>query len=194
MKASLLLGGILLVAILLAAWGGWCFGRRSGENPLKMAFLAAGLLVGGALSAWWAWETDASMRRQTLFEVLAPGSSGVAAGIPGPLREMEFSVEHPGVEHDLLVAPVGSPGGPVSIEVELVDPQGRVLLDQTPTFEVRSRGRARNSEWQAWYGRFTPGVAGPHRLRLTLLREGIPQVHVRVGDPLKTDGHRIPGY
>lgn len=44
------------------------------------------------------------------------------------------------------------------------------------------------------YLAFTPTAAGPHTLTLRLLTADIPAIHVRIAEPLKTDGQRMPGY
>lgn len=197
MATSIGLASLIFGLALLLAWSVWHFGRKADQSPLKLKALVVLFLVGGAASAWWAFETDAAMRRQTLFEVMADGSSGGQPGTDAPVRDLRFSVEHAGIAHDLLIAPVreglGSVEGPVEIQVALRGPDGRSLIEETHRFETRSRNRSA-TEWDAWYTSFTPAATGEHRLTLTLLHVGIPKVHVHVSDPLKTDGQRIPGY
>jgi hypothetical protein len=53
----------------------------------------------------------------------ADRSTGAAVGAPAPVREFDIPVEHPGVEHELLVSPTTTPATPhrVSVTVLTVD-------------------------------------------------------------------------
>jgi hypothetical protein len=48
--------------------------------------------------------------------------------------------------------------------------------------------------WDSYSKEFTPVRSGPFRLVVTLSTPDVPVLHVRIGDALKTDGHRAPGY
>jgi hypothetical protein len=191
--------GMTMLALGVALFGGflgWLLARHKPETRGWGAGWVCAVL--GMLAGYWIYASDQQMRRETLFEVMAQGSEGVQVGQPAPLRQLEFNVKHPGVGHTLMVSPssykVAAPAGDVEISFRLLDPQGRELLQDQRTYEVRAGGRGRKGDWQAAYFPFTPEQAGPHTLELVLLTVGIPQVHVRVVDPENTDGERIPGF
>jgi hypothetical protein len=155
--------------------------------------LAVGLLFG--VGAYW---LDSGIARSTLFEVDAAGSLGVAVGASAPVREYDVLVEHPGVEHELFVSPTlgdtwGDPEGVVELHVQLVDPAGRVLVEQPLLLEPECRETS-GCGWQSWTAPFTPTTAAAHRLAVTVLTVDVPAVHLLVTDPEKTDGERAPGY
>jgi hypothetical protein len=152
----------------------------------------------GVVAGYGAFALDNRMAVVTLYEVMAEGSVGLAPGTRAPLRTLLFNVEHPGVEHELLVAPVSetfqNPTSPVDVSFSLHGPAGEALLARrTERFAVESRSR-RRPEWEGKTFGFTPLAAGPHTLRVIPLTEGIAGIHVRVADPLKRDGKRMPGY
>ena len=78
----------------------------------------------------------------------------------------------------------------VRLEATLAQGDARPLLSEELIFAPRYR----EATWRAAYHSFTPVAPGPHTLTLRLLTPDIPAVHVRIADPLKTDGQRIPGY
>jgi len=185
--------------VALLAFGVFLFGLAMGWLCLrhsKGVFSALAFVVGGTVAAWFTYASDRDLRVQTLFEVMAPGSQGVRVGADAPVRILEFGVEHPATEHKLMVAPhtPKSPIGDVELHFQLIDPAGTVLLSDQNTYRVRGGTRNSRSQWEPRYFSFTPTQGGKHRLKLTILTTEVPQIHVRVGDPLKTDGKRIPGY
>ncbi|MBI3927388.1 MAG: hypothetical protein HY319_17755 [Armatimonadetes bacterium] len=194
-----------MVLMICLAIGVFLFGlgmgvlvwRNDPESP-RSRISAAAFVLGGALAGWYIYSTDAAMRRQTLFETMVEGSQGVTVGAEAPVRRMTFEVEHPGTEHTLLVAPYmpapNSPTGGAEVEVRLLDPSSGMLVQDRRVYEVRSGGRGSRGNWEAAYFPFTPTRPGPHTLELTLLTVDVPNVHVRVEDPLNTDGERIPGF
>lgn len=155
-------------------------------------------VVFGVGGGWWTYATDQQLRRETLFEVMAPGSIGLEAGTAAPVREFAVEVEHPGVEHDLLIAPFASvsspPRGDVELSVTLLDPQKAIVLEDRSTYTAYAATESDKADWDAHTLTFTPTQKGTHQLRLTILSVGIPQIHLRVADPQKTDGKRIPGF
>ncbi|MCO1657000.1 hypothetical protein [Pseudonocardia humida] len=127
----------------------------------------------------------------TLFEIEAEGPG---AQVPAEVG-FDIAVEHAGTEHELLVAPeptTASPD-PAQLRVQVTDAAGRVLLDEPVALDTRCPEVA-FCEWYAFSGRFTPAESGEHRLVVTVLTPEVSLLHVRVGDPLKTDGERAPGY
>ncbi|WP_214404238.1 hypothetical protein [Pseudonocardia lacus] len=161
--------------------------------------LAAGVVAFSALCGWGAYALDSASARTTLFEVVAEGSRGVRLSDPAaPVRFFDVVVEHPGVEHTVLVNPVveaeltDDAAGPAELIVRLDGPDGRSYLDEQLHHEVECRRSS--CSWVPWYGRFTPVEAGTHRLAVTVVTIDVPKVHVRVEDPEKSDGRRAPGY
>ena len=135
---------------------------------------------------------DSGVAGKTLYEIDAEGS---AATVPAAI-EFDFTVEHPGALHDLLVDPKSESEveAPADVQVQLVDPGGQVLIDESRTLEPRCDPEPALCTWDSYSAEFTPAVAGGHRLIVTLLTPDVPVLHVRVGDEQKTDGVRAPGY
>lgn len=161
--------------------------------------LAAGVVVFCALFGWGAYALNSVNARTTLFEVVAEGSRGVRLDDPAaPVRFFDVVVEHPGVEHTVLVDPVvetevtEDAGAPVELIVRLDGPGGQSYIDEWLYHEVECRRSS--CSWEPWYGAFTPVSTGVHRLAVTVVTVEVPKVHVRVEDPEKSDGVRAPGY
>jgi hypothetical protein len=172
---------------------------RGGARLREVAWgIPVGILVAGALLGVGAYRLDSGIARTTLFEIDAEGSLGVPVGAPAPVRGYDVPVEHPGVQHELLVSPTlagsgGTADNAVELRVQLVDPDGRVLVDQPLLLEPECR-RTSGCGWQDWTAPFTPTAAAAHRLEVTVLTVDVPAVHLLVTDPEKTDGKRAPGY
>jgi hypothetical protein len=185
----------ICVALFGIGIGGLMLRQDSGRKGQIVGTLFA---IAGILAGWWIYSTDRQMRRETLFEVMAEGSEGAKVGAPAPLRTLEFNVKHPGVGHTLMVSPssymASSPSGEVELSFQLLDPEGKELLQNKRTYAVRSGTRGSKADWEAAYFPFTPAQAGKHTLALTILTVDVPHVHVRVVDPENTDGVRIPGF
>ena len=193
MNGSWLIAGVTLATFLLFAAGGWWVARRMKyrrqrqTTHLKIGFL---VVMGVSLAVFAFW-TDSHQRRTTLLEVILDGTSAKDA-----MLQVEFNVEHANVEHDLLIGPMFRPpstsraNNEVRLAATLAQQDGKVLLSDEYTFTPR----AHDTSWHAEYLHFTPDTTGRHTLTLDLLTPTIPSVHVRVADPLKTDGKRAPGY
>lgn len=166
------------------------YGRAT---PRRAALIALGLAVGGVAMAVFAGITDYGQRAVTLLELEVDGTAATGAQT---VREVPFAVEHPGVEHTLTAWPTGA--GPlgassaVALRVEVVDAEGAIVLSREATLEPRPADSS--TDWDTISARFTPAQAGRHTLRVMPLTANIPLVHVRIEDPLKTDGQRMPGY
>lgn len=152
--------------------------------------VSVGLLAFGVGFGALAYLLDSDVAGTTLFEIDAPGAVGV--------QEFRVAVEHPGVEHELLVSPsiagFRDAPGPVDLEVGVTSADGTSLLATPLVLQVDCSGRSYFCGWEEWYGSFTPRSAGPHVLRVAVRTPGIDSVHLRVEDPEKTDGVRAPGY
>jgi hypothetical protein len=132
---------------------------------------------------------DSGNAGQTLYEIEAQGSGPAA---PEAIR-FDIPVEHPGVEHSLLVAPLTDENvdRPAELQVQITDPSGQVLLDRSETLEPRCDDFC---EWDALSASYTPTGPGELTMIVTVGTPDVPTLHVYVGDPEKTDGQRIPGY
>lgn len=185
--SSWLLATAIYIPCLIFAALALHFGRAT---PRKSRLVAAGFALGGLAFAVWGGMVDYGQRAVTLFETEVEVGGALAP------QELPFAVEHPGVEHRLSVWPTGA--GPlgaaaaVALRVELIDGEGALLLAREATLEPRSGDSS--TDWDTISVAFTPGRAGGHTLRVTPLTPGVPRVHVRVEDPLKRDGQRMPGY
>jgi hypothetical protein len=155
--------------------------------PVPIAIVVFGALFGGS-----AFLIDSGVAGTTLFEAEVPGSGSSAPAV----LEWEIPVEHPGAGHELGVYPSSDRNvdTPADVRVQLVDPLGRVMIDDERTLEPRCEGDRWNCTWNSFSAEFTPPVDGDLRLTVTLLTPDVPTVHVWMGDEEKTDGKRIPGY
>lgn len=165
-----------------------------GGTPLRRVQWTLPAVILGFCTAFGglAFLIDSGVAERTLFEVEVPGSQAV---VP-EMMEWDVAVEHPGALHELGVYlnSEANVDTPADLRVQLVDPVGRVLLDDERTLEPRCEGRDWNCDWDSYTAEFTPPVHGDMRLTVTLLTPDVPTLHVRVGDEDKTDGRRIPGY
>jgi hypothetical protein len=66
-----------------------------------------------------------------------------------------------------------------------------VLLDRTETLVPRCDDFC---EWDALSASYTPTAPGGVTMIVTVNTPDVPELHIYVGDPEKTDGKRIPGY
>lgn len=153
----------------------------------------------GLAFGYGAYAINNSVATTTLYEVTAEGSEGVELGAAAPVRNLQFEVEHPGAEHNLMISPRSkmfrSPSSAVEIAFSLHGPAGEVLIpERTEGFGVVGGGQRRKRDWEAKHFRFTPRAAGAHTLQLIPITIGIPTVHIHIEDPLKRDGKRAAGY
>jgi len=201
---SLLLAGLVLGLSLLCAWAVWHFGRKYDEPGRKIRLLTAMFVLGGLAAAWFAYQVDSEQRRTTLFETVIEGTTDAQTVDGTAVNRFALQVEHAGVAHDLLVAPKPGSGrnaaGPVTLRIRWVAPDDRAVLDETHEFEVREESvgtrlpSVRRRIWDSQTWRIEPATTGAYALEIWHLTQGIPQILVRVADPLKTDGERAPGY
>ena len=166
-------------------------GSWSRPKRLVVRWLMTGLTLATGL---WTYFADASLRGTTLFEVSGPWEKNAG-------RTWAVVIEHPGVEHTLMVSPfvrgLASAEGPLTTRTRLVDGDGTALVDRTFVHEVvpKSGRSAGGDTWAAAAFHFTPATTGPHELSVQAL-EGVlpPLLHLRLSDPEKRDGKRAAGY
>lgn len=162
------------------------------QNPVSRRFtqtMAWVLLVFGAGFGYWVFTVDYKMRVTTLHEEMVEGKT----------QTIRFTVEHPGVRHELLLAPTADLLHPPKTEAEirfsLKGPKGQVVLpERIERFGVRGATTKERADWYSHTIGFVPTAAGPHTLPLQPLTPGIPRIHIYITDPQKRNGHRIPGY
>ena len=198
------LAGLILGIAVVCAWAITVFGRKAGESERKLRALRWAFLIGGVAFAAFAYFTDAEQRRTTLFEVVLKGLEGAVPATESapPTHELTFVVEHPGVPHELALAPKPGFGKEattaVSVHVELRGPE-QVYVNEAQEFAmIRDPGSGRPARlprkiWDSHSWSFTPDLEGTHTLRIAV-RHVIPELLVRITDPKKTDGKRAPGY
>jgi len=190
------LAGLVLGLCALCAWAVWHFGRRAGEPEGKVRALTLGFALAGVAGGWFTYHVDSRQRRTTLFEAVAavaPTESGVS------VHHLVVEVEHPGVEHTLLVAPIPgrttSAEGPRQVGVRWTEPGGAIAVEGVQRALPRARShRAVRSVWSDVSWRFTPRRAGRHAVLVEVECDRVERLLVRVEDPLKRDGVRAPGY
>lgn len=166
--------------------GGWSARkRRIGRVISVLATIAVGIFV---------YRSDVQLRGTTLFEVAGPWEENGA-------RIWTVEVEHPGVEHTLMVYPFtrgfDSAERPVTLRARLGEKDGKVLIDQTLIHETTRRS-GKNASGYTWVDvthSFTPTLAGAHELIVEAVDGVVPvNLHLRIADPEKRDGKRAPGY
>ena len=191
---SLLVYGLVVLLTVGIHFGARCSGVWSDRRRRGTCGL---LLIGGALFSGFVYATDSQLRATTLHErVFQPQGTHT--------YETAFDVESPGVQHTLLLAPLAdawSPANsPLRVRIELISADGQVLIDEDHTFPLRteyvrgSRPQRRFEVWDSTSIAFSPPLAEPHRLAITARQDILPELHVRVDDPTKTDGRRAAGY
>lgn len=204
MTTSHLLGFIMFGMLALAGIGGWVISYKhpavTGDSKMvrKVRIQSVILVLLGVVLGYGAFIINHRVARTTLYEVMAEGSIGVELGTSAPVRNLVFNVEHPGVEHELMVSPTSklfqSPTSSVEVLFSLHGPAGEALIPKrTERFRVAGGGRNK-SDWEAKQFDFTPIAAGSHTLQVIPITIGIPRIHIRIEDPLKRDGQRMAGY
>jgi hypothetical protein len=209
MTNSHLLGLVTFGGLALFALLAWVVADRHPDvarDPAmrrRTRITAVGLLVLGVLFGGLAFSIDNNLRVTTLHEEMVEGSAvASAAADPGgaaPERVVAFTVEHPGVAHDLFLSPTAdssqTPDADAEVAFSLHGPGGDALLpERSVRFAVRPETRNARADWDGRSYPFTPTEAGPHEVRVRTLTPGVPRVQVRIADPLKRDGKRMPGY
>jgi nitrogen fixation-related uncharacterized protein len=195
---------LVLLALAVAIAGFiWLYDRlRRGATPAQKRFFTSTCLLAAALLFWWGLMSDQDDRRQTLHEIILPGNPRAADGRAAKdagRRVTEFDVVHPGETHSLNVVPEYPVGTmrhqrrkfPVDISFQLDDAHGNRLVDETQRLK---KGSDRRLHWEVNSIPFVPRHAGKHRLTLELRTPGVPEVRVRVADPLYKQGRRVEGY
>jgi hypothetical protein len=166
--------------------GGWSARKRRIARVISvLATIAVGIFV---------YRSDVQLRGTTLFEVAGPWEENGA-------RLWTVEVEHPGVEHTLMVYPFtrgfDSAERPVTLRARFAEKDGTVLIDQTLIHETTRRS-GKNSSALTWVDvthSFTPARVGTHELIVESIDGIVPvNLHLRIADPEKRDGKRAPGY
>ena len=186
--------GIAALVALTGWFIDWGAGRPGGWSPRKRRIarvisVLATIAVGGFVH-----QTDVKLRGTTLFEVAGPWEENGA-------RIWTFEIEHPGVEHTLMIYPFtrgfDSAERPVTLRTRLGEKGGAVLIDRTFT-HVTTRRSGKNSSALTWVDvtySFTPPRSGTHELIVGSVDGVLPvNLHLRIADPEKRDGKRAPGY
>lgn len=106
---------------------------------------------------------DSDVADTTLDEIDVEGSS---ATVPDAIR-FDIPVEHAGVAHK--------------------------LLDESAALQPRCDSELEDCTWDSFSRMFTPATTGRYTLVVTLLASDVPDLHVRVEDPERSDGHRALG-
>jgi hypothetical protein len=140
------------------------------------------------------YRSDARLRGTTLFEVAGPWEENGA-------RIWTVEVEHPGIEHTLMIYPFtegfDSAARPVTLRARFGEKGGAALIDQTFVHETTRRS-GKNASGYTWVDvthSFTPPRAGVHELLVESVDGVVPvNLHLRITDPEKRDGKRAPGY
>jgi len=203
MSSYLLTAFVLLMFSGLAA-AVWIFRlyiqRRFGIRIVILRWLAIAILVFAIVAASFTCITDYRLRVTTLHEDIVAGTMGMKGGDETPVRRVPFVVEHPGVQHELFLSPLIGSGTDAAFDIEVScrveDDQGKALLDFVHTFQPGEQ-RSRVSpvrDWKSGTWQFTPSAPGAHSVAIRLMTTDIPSVHVRISDPAKRNGTRMPGY
>jgi hypothetical protein len=201
---SFLLTAFVLVSFLAIAAGLRIFDafirRRFGIRLARFRWLAVSIAVFAIAAAWFVFATDYRSRITTLHEEIIDGMLGLQEGAKASARSVRFEVEHPGVEHTLFVAPMICSGIDAYFEIQIAcrleDAQGEVLIDEVHTFKPGKRlsRLVTIRDWESAEWHFTPATRGEYTVIIRPQTTDIPKLHVRITDPFKRDGKRMPGY
>lgn len=185
------------IAALVAATGwfiDWGGGKHGGWSMRKRRIARRITLVATLITGIFVYRTDIQMRGTTLFEVAGPWAENGG-------RIWTVDVEHPGVEHTLMIYPftegLDSATRPVSLRARLGEGGGPLLIDQTSVHQTTLRsGRYSTAyTWVSVNHSFTPARAGTHQLVVESVDGTVPpNLHLRIVDPEKRDGKRAAGY
>lgn len=185
------------IAALVAATGwfiDWGAGKPGGWNPRKRRAARVVSIVATLAVGIFVYRTDVQLRGTTLFEVAGPWAENGG-------RVWTIEVEHPGVEHTLMVYPFtrgfDSAERAVTLRTRFGETGGAALIDETVTHETtrRSGKNASGYTWVEANWTFTPAQSGPHELIVESVDGILPvNLHLRIADPEKRDGKRAPGY
>ena len=185
---ALVIGGILAAAAWAIDWGA---ARNNHWSPAKRRVARWFFYPLAAVAGICSYLADSGVRNTTLFEVAGAWEETGA-------RVWVVEIEHPGVEHDILVDPdlpwPESARDPISLRVRFGPEGGEPLLDTVSSFEVRRRSKSSRRGWSAMSWSITPRAAGPHLFKVTAVESTPPRLHLRIADPEKRDGKRAPGY
>jgi hypothetical protein len=187
----------LFMAALVAATGwfiDWGAGKYGGWSPRKRLLARVITVIATIVVGIFVYRTDARLRGTTLFEVAGPWAESGA-------HLWTVEVEHPGVEHTLMVYPFTegfeSAARPVTLRTHFAAKGRPPIIDETIVHETTRRS-GRNASGYTWGDRtwtFTPETAGPHELVVVPTDGVVPvNLHLRITDPEKRDGKRAPGY
>lgn len=195
MNPSSLLFAAMIAAIFAAAawfidWGAVRYGHWSRRKRLAMRGFMIALAAGFGL---YTYVTDSQMRGTTLFEVAGKWEENAD-------RIWQMTVEHPGVEHTLMVYPFvrgfKDASRPVTLRTRFGEQGQAPLIDDTADYKtVAKSGRSGGRTWDSETFRFVPSRAGTYELIVEYIGGEVPpSLHLRVTDPEKRDGKRAPGY
>lgn len=193
--ASLLLAlGLAAIVAATGAFIEWGARKHGGWSPVRRRVVRILTIVATLVTAFWVYFTDAAMRGTTLFEVAGPWEENGN-------RVWAIEVEHPGVEHTLMVSPftrgIDSAERPLTLQVRFGMVGDPPLLDDTVVHETElKRGKyASTHTWTEVYWNITPLRSGRHELIVTSGDGFVPPLlHLRLSDPEKRDGKRAAGY
>jgi hypothetical protein len=181
-------------AIAATSWFiDWGARRAPAWTNSKRRLVTVGLYLFAIVAGVWVYQTDATMRGTTLFEVSGPWEE------IGD-RNWTVVVEHPGVEHALMIYPNVPPGEsstrPVVLNCQFGEEGNPPLVEEESVHEVVSKSGkyATGTTWSSAEYRFTPDRSGPYLLIVTAPDGYPPKIHLRLTDPEKRDGKRAPGY
>ncbi|MCB1207470.1 MAG: hypothetical protein KDN18_24680 [Verrucomicrobiae bacterium] len=192
---SLLLA--LGLAVIVAATGAfieWGARKHGGWSLWRRRVVRILTIVATLLTATWVYYADAEMRGTTLFEVAGTWEENGN-------RTWLVEVEHPRVEHTLMVSPftrgTDSAERTLTLRVRFGAMGEPPLVDETVVHEtVLKRGKyASTYTWTEVYWSFTPPRADPYELIVTTSDGFVPPLLLlRISDPEKRDGKRAKGY
>jgi hypothetical protein len=190
--------GLVLALVSVGVSGAFALWIARTRQPVPARGLVVGLMLafGICLGAFGWWSSE-RLRRETLFEVVAEGTLGLAVGDPAPERRFVFDVVHARTEHTLSVWPeIPGPSvryarGEVTVGVRVLDPDGATLVADERVHAAHSR----SLQWRSERYSFRPDRSGPHTLVLVMRTAEIPALHARIVDPMGVaHGRRPAGF
>jgi len=191
---ALLIGsiGVIIGGILLSIRHKLHYGLYS----KKLFNLSIGMILMGVAGGLLSYYTAIGYEKNTIIKTKVEGSVGVTMGSAAPVRTLEFTVEHPGVVHELSVKPIDpimENSFDAEIHLFIIDPADKQILSTqqhfVPYAETRSP-QMRVKRWRHKDTTFVPQHLGKYSIQVVPITIGIPEIEVWIRDPQKRDGQR----
>lgn len=162
----------------------------------KLFNLSIGMILMGVAGGLISYYTTIGYEKNTVIKTKVEGSVGVAMGSVAPVRTLEFTVEHPGVVHELSVKPIDpimENSFDAEIHLFIINPADEQILSAQQHFVPYAETRSPQMRVKRWRHRdttFVPQHPGEYTLQVVPVTVNIPEIEIWIRDPQKKDGQR----